>query len=473
MVEVWPVILSGGAGERLWPLSRKLYPKQFQALTSDLSLFQECALRVGPDFGYQQPVIVCNDDHRFIAAEQLRLIGIEPATILLEPVSRNTAPAIAAAAEWIAQTDSDAVLAVFPSDHMIPDGAALRESLAEGAHLAAQGSIVALCVEPDSPHTGYGYIECGEASNDAGSTFPIRRFTEKPDQATAQKFLRQGDHRWNAGIFVFGARTLKEELGRFETEILTGINSAVAGAERDLDFLRLDGDAFATCPSISIDYAVMERTDKAMAVALDAGWHDVGSWSALWDVAPKDASGNATIGDVVLENVRNSYVRSESGLIAATGVEGLVVVATKDATYISRRDNADAARAVVSVLKEGARDELITHTRQYRPWGFFETLGEGPGFQVKHLCLNPGGKISLQKHMHRSEHWVAVSGNAKVTCDGSEFTLNGNESTYIPRGAVHRLENVGDEPLSIVEVQTGDELREDDIERFEDLYRRN
>jgi mannose-1-phosphate guanylyltransferase/mannose-6-phosphate isomerase len=473
MADIWPVILSGGSGERLWPLSRKLYPKQFQALTGDLSLFQECAMRVGPNFGYRHPVIVCNDDHRFIAAEQLRLIGIDPATILLEPVSRNTAPAIAAAATWITQADTDAVMAVFPSDHMIPDGAALRKALGQAAVLAAQGSIVALCVEPDSAHTGYGYIECGEATDDSGSTFPIRRFTEKPNHETAQKFFRQGDYLWNAGIFLFGARSLRKELERFEADIIPGVEEAVTSAERDLDFLRLDMDAFATCPSISIDFAVMERTDKAMAVVLEAGWHDVGSWNALWDVSLKDASNNVTIGDVVLEDVRNSYVRAEAGLVAATGVDGLVIVVTKDATYISRKDNEDAARVVVSILKEKDRDELNTHTRQYRPWGFFENLGDGPGFQVKHLCLNPGAKISLQKHSHRSEHWVTVSGNASVTCDGREFTLKENESTYIPLGAVHRLENSSAEPISIVEVQTGDELCEDDIERFEDLYQRD
>lgn len=472
MADIWPVILSGGSGERLWPLSRKLYPKQFQALTGDLSLFQECARRVGPDFGYRPPLVICNDDHRFIAAEQLRLAGIQPETILLESVSRNTAPAIAAGAVLLRQNDSEAIMAIFPSDHLIPDGAALRAALDAGAVLAAEGAIVALCVAPDRPHTGYGYIECGAAADDAGTSFNIERFVEKPDDDTARDFLRQGNYRWNAGIFLFSARTLLAELAKFEPEIVAGAEAAVTGAERDMDFLRLDADAFATCPSISIDYAVMERTDKTMAVVLDAGWHDVGSWDALWEVGDKDADGNVTFGDVVLEDVRDSYVRSDAGLVAATGVEGLVVVASKDATFISRKDNAEAARAIVGVLKRSSRDELITHTRQYRPWGFFEVMGMGPGFQVKHLSLNSGAKISLQKHHHRAEHWVVVSGSAQVTCDDREFMLNENESTYIPRGAVHRLENISAAPISIVEVQTGDELREDDIERFEDLYRR-
>ena len=472
MADIWPVILSGGSGERLWPLSRKLYPKQFQALTGDLSLFQECARRVGPDFGYRPPLVICNDDHRFIAAEQLRLAGIQPETILLESVSRNTAPAIAAGAVLLRQNDSEAIMAIFPSDHLIPDGAALRAALDAGAVLAAEGAIVALCVAPDRPHTGYGYIECGAAADDAGTSFNIERFVEKPDDDTARDFLRQGNYRWNAGIFLFSARTLLAELAKFEPEIVAGAEAAVTGAERDMDFLRLDADAFATCPSISIDYAVMERTDKTMAVVLDAGWHDVGSWDALWEVGDKDADGNVTFGDVVLEDVRDSYVRSDAGLVAATGVEGLVVVASKDVTFISRKDNAEAARAIVGVLKRSSRDELITHTRQYRPWGFFEVMGMGPGFQVKHLSLNSGAKISLQKHHHRAEHWVVVSGSAQVTCDDREFMLNENESTYIPRGAVHRLENISAAPISIVEVQTGDELREDDIERFEDLYRR-
>ena len=472
MADIWPVILSGGSGERLWPLSRKLYPKQFQALTGDLSLFQECAQRVGPDFGFRPPLIICNDDHRFIAAEQLRLAEIQPDTILLEPVSRNTAPAIAAGAVRLRQSDPEATMAVFPSDHMIPDGAALRAALDEGAALAAQGSIVALCVTPDRPHTGYGYIECGAAANDAGTSFKIARFVEKPDEATAQDFLHQGNYRWNAGIFLFSARTLLEELAKFEPEIVTGAEAAVDGAERDLDFLRLDADAFAACPSISIDYAVMERTDKSMAVVLDSGWHDVGSWDALWEVGEKDADGNVSIGDVVLKDVTDSYVRSDAGLVAAADVDGLVVVATQDVTFISRKKCAEAARAVVDVLKKTDRDELITHTRQFRPWGGFEVLGDGPGFQIKHLSLNPGAKISLQKHNHRAEHWVVVSGSARVTCDDREFTLSKNESTYISRGSVHRLENAGLEPISIVEVQTGEELREDDIERFEDLYRR-
>ena len=338
--------------------------------------------------------------------------------------------------------------------------------------MAAEGSIVALCVAPDRPHTGYGYIECGVVANDAGTSFNIERFVEKPDETTAEDFLRQGNYRWNAGIFLFSARTLLEELAKFESEIVAGAEAAVAGAERDMDFLRLEADAFAACPSISVDYAVMERTGKSMAVVLDAGWHDVGSWDALWEVAPKDADGNVSVGDVVLEDVRDSYVRSDAGLVAAIGVDELVIVATRDATYISRKDYADVGKRVVSRLKQADRDEVMTHTRQYRPWGFFEVLGEGAGFQVKHLSLNPGAKISLQKHYHRADHWVMVSGSAGVTCDDQEYVLSENESTNIPRGAVHRLEISSGDPIRIVEVQTGDELREDDIERFEDLYRR-
>lgn len=472
MAEIWPVILSGGSGERLWPLSRKLYPKQFQALTSDLSLFQECAKRVAPEFGYRSPLVICNDEHRFIAAEQLRLIGVQPDAILLEPVGRNTAPAIAAGAVRISQHDPDAIMAVFPSDHLISDGKALRAALADGAALAAEGAIVAFCVEPDRPHTGYGYIACGEPANGSGTAFKIEKFIEKPDEATAKDLLRQGNHRWNAGIFMFSAGTLLEELARFEPEIVTGAQQAVADARQDLDFLRMDEDTFAACPSISIDYALMERTEKSAAVLLDAGWRDLGSWDALWEVGHKDESGNVTVGDVVLEDVTDSYIRSDAGLVTATGIEGLVVVATKDATFIGRKDDAEAARAVVGQLKAAERNELLSHTGQYRPWGHYEVLGEGPGFQVKHLCLNPRAKISLQRHNHRSEHWVMVSGAARVTCDDDEMVLAENESTFIPLGALHRLENPGDQAISIVEVQTGDELREEDIERFEDLYRR-
>ena len=472
MDDVWPVILSGGSGERLWPLSRKLYPKQFQALTGELSLFQECAERVSPAFGFRQPVIVCNDDHRFIAAEQLRLIGIEPATILLEPVSRNTAPAIAAAAEWVAQFNLDAVLAVFPSDHMIPDGEALRKSLGEGAILAAHGSIVALCVEPQSAHAGYGYIECGEAFNDAGSVFPIRRFTEKPEPAAAQEFLRQGDHRWNAGIFMFSVRILLEELSVFEPAVVTGAEKAVATAQSDLDFLRLGVNAFEACPAISIDYALMERTDRGVAVRLDSGWHDLGSWDALWAIGEKDEKGNVISGDVMLENVSDSYVRSDAGLVTVSGVGGMVVVVTKDATFISKRDNVDATRLVVDILKQAERGELNTHRGQFRPWGYYEILGSGPGFLVKHLTLKPGAKISLQKHHLRAEHWIVTSGTAHVLCNGEDFRLGESESTFIPSGAVHRLENTSSRPISIIEVQTGGELREDDIERLEDAYQR-
>ena len=453
-------------------MSRKLYPKQFQALTTDLSLFQECARRVGCEHGYRAPIVICNDDHRFIAAEQLRLVEVQPEAILLEPVSRNTAPAIAAAAVWLSRKDPDAVMAVFPSDHVISDGDAFRVAINDGATLASDGYMVAFCVEPDRPHTGYGYIKCGPAVNGSEAAFTIEQFVEKPSRDKAEEFLRQGVYRWNAGIFMFSVRTMLDELSELQPAIVAGAEAAATTADEDLSFLRLNAQAFESCPSISIDHALMEKTDRGVAVRLDAGWHDVGSWDALWDIGAKDAKGNVAVGDVTLENVSNSYVRSEAGLIAVTGIEDLVVIATRDATFIGPREDTDAARAIVDVLKSADRGELTTHTRQYRPWGYYEVLGGGPGFQVKHLSLNPGAKISLQKHEHRSEHWVAVSGSARVACGDKAFTLRENESTYIPKGAKHRLENIQDQPISIVEVQTGDELREDDIVRFEDLYRR-
>ena len=472
MSDIWPVILSGGVGNRLWPLSRKRYPKQFQALTGGSSLFQETARRVAPEFGFPPPVVVCNEEHRFIAAEQLRLIDIEPQTLLLEPVSRNTAPAIAAAAGWLRRRDPDAVMAVFHSDHAIPDGAALRAALAEGAELAAGGRMVTLCVDPDRPHTGYGYIHCGAPLNAAGTAYRIEAFVEKPDEARARELLDGGDHRWNAGIFLFNARALLRELARFEPEIVARTGEALAKARSDLGFLRLEPEEFTACPTISIDHALMERTGEGAAVRLDGSWHDVGSWEALWRAGDRDERGNVSVGDVTLSDVADSYIRADAGLVAAVRVDGLVVVATEDVVFVGRKDDPEAPRAAVELLEGAAREEVVVHTRDYRPWGYFDRLGKDAGFQVKHLRLSPGARLSLQRHKHRAEHWVVVSGRARVTCGDVVTILEENESTFIPLGAVHRLEAVGDTPLSLVEVQTGDELREDDIERFEDVYQR-
>ena len=471
-MDIWPLILAGGSGERLWPVSRRAYPKQFQSLHAGPSLLQECALRMRQLDGARPPVAICGAAHQFITAEQLRLADIKPAAILLEPERRNTAPAIAAGTYWISRSQPDAIVAAMPSDHMLADGAALRRAAADAAGLAAQGKIVAVGVEPRYPSTGFGYIRQGEPLNEAGTACRVERFTEKPDLPTAEQFLRDGGYWWNAGIFVFAARTLLDELERHAPDIAAGARDAVDRAAEDLEFLRLDPEAFAGCPSISIDYALMEKTDEGAAVRLDSAWSDIGSWEGVWDAGEKDADGNVAVGDVLLDGVRDSYVRSDTGLIAVQDVEGLVVVATADATLVSGKGNAEAMRSIVRVLTDAGRTEADVHARQYRPWGHFETLGSGPGFLVKRLQINPGSSISLQKHQHRAEHWVVVQGEAQVTRDDETFALRSNESVYIPKGAVHRIENLTDAPVLIVEVQTGEELREDDIVRLEDQYQR-
>ncbi len=471
-MELFPLILAGGSGERLWPISRRSHPKQYQTLHTNQSLLQECALRMLDLDSARPPTIICSEAHRFITAEQLRLAGIAPAAILLEPERRNTAPAIAAGASWIGRAQPDAIIAAVPSDHMLTDGTALQHTIAEAAELAAQGRIVAIGVKPRYPSTGFGYIRQGEPLNAAGTACRVERFTEKPDTQTAERFLRDGGYWWNAGIFVFAARTLLDELERHAPAVAAGGRAAVDRAVEDLEFLRLEPDAFAGCPSISIDYALMEKTAEGAAVRLDSAWSDIGSWEGVWDASEKDADGNVAIGDVLLDGVRDSYVRSDAGLLAVQDVEGLVAVATEDATLVSGKGNADAMRTIVRRLTEVGRDEADVHVRQYRPWGHFETLGSGPGFLVKRLQINPGASISLQKHQHRAEHWVVVQGQAQVTRDDETFALSSNESVYIPKGAVHRIENLTDTPALIVEVQTGEELREDDIIRFEDKYRR-
>lgn len=471
-MELWPLILAGGSGERLWPVSRRSYPKQYQALHSDRSLLQECALRMRGLDGARPPTVICGAAHRFITAEQLRQAGVAPAAILLEPERRNTAPAIAAGACWIARARPEAIVAAVPSDHMLADGAALQQAMADAAELAAQGRIVAIGVEPRSPSTSFGYIQQGEPLNAASTACRVERFTEKPDLPTAEKFLRDGGYWWNAGIFVFAAHTLLEQLEQHAPNVATGARAAVADAAEDLEFLRLAPDAFAGCPSISIDYALMEKTAEGAAVRLDSAWSDIGSWAGVWEAGDKDAHGNVTVGDVLLDGVRDSYVRSDVGLLAVQNVERLAVVATADATLVSGKGSAEAMRAIVRRLTEAGRDEADVHARQYRPWGSFETLGSGPGFLVKRLQINPGASISLQKHRHRAEHWVVVQGEAQITRDDETFTLHSNESVYIPKGAVHRIENRTDAPALIVEVQTGEELREDDIIRIEDQYRR-
>ena len=467
-----PVILCGGSGTRLWPLSRAMLPKQFLPLASDKTMVQETALRVAGIPGAAGVTVVSHLEQRFLAAEQLRAVGCPPVLHLLEPEARNTAPAIAAAALCIAREDPNALLLVLPSDHAIGNVAAFRAAVGRAAALAARGKLVTFGIVPASAATGYGYIRRGAAEAGVEAAFAVAEFVEKPDAPRARRFVEGGEHYWNSGMFLFGARRFLDELGRLRPKILASVESAVQKAARDLDFVRLDAQAFASCPSESVDYAVMEHTRDAAVLAADFDWSDVGSWSALWDLAPKDGQGNSVRGDVYLEAARGCYVRAEERLVAAVGVQDLVIVETSDAVLVAGKAHAQDVKLAVDHLKASRREEHIWHRRVYRPWGYYESIDSGPTFQVKRLMVKPGSRISLQLHRRRAEHWVVVSGQARVTRDDEVLTLGPNQSTYIPLGAKHRLENPGSEPLFVVEVQSGDYLGEDDIERFADDYRR-
>jgi mannose-1-phosphate guanylyltransferase / mannose-6-phosphate isomerase len=464
-----PVILCGGSGTRLWPLSRSLLPKQFLPLAGARTMLQETALRLSGLREAGPPVIVSHVEHRFLAAEQLREAGSAASLHILEPEGRNTAPAVAAAALCVARQDGDALLLVLPSDHVIRDTARFHDAVRRAAQLAARGKLVTFGIVPTGPATGYGYIRRGQP-DDQG--FAVAAFVEKPDEARAQAFLAEGGYYWNSGMFLFGARRYLEELRRFRPDILDSVEAAVEKAALDLDFLRLDAGEFARCPADSVDYAVMERTRDAAVVAADFDWSDVGSWTALWELAPKDAHGNSVRGDVYLDQVTNSYVRAEQRLVAAVGVRDLVIIETDDAVLVAHKDRAQDVKQAVEHLKATKREEHISHSRVYRPWGYYESIDDGAAYQVKRLMLKPGCRISLQRHRRRAEHWVVVAGRAKVTRGADEMLLGPNQSTYIPLGARHRLENVGDEPLYVIEVQSGDYFGEDDIERFDDDYRR-
>jgi mannose-1-phosphate guanylyltransferase/mannose-6-phosphate isomerase len=466
-----PVILSGGSGTRLWPVSRESFPKQLWPLVSDRTMMQETASRAaGAKFA--PPVVVCNNEHRFLIAEQLRAVGIHDARIVLEPVGRNSAPAIAAAAELVAEEDPDAVLWMMAADASIADLPALYEALDEAVAAARAGYVVTFGMKPTSPETGYGYIELGAPLSDAPGVHAVARFLEKPDAATAERFLRDGRHLWNSGMFVFTARTLLQEIETHAPEILPPVQQAVKARTTDLDFIRLGAEAFAASPSISLDYAVAERTHKAAVVPADLGWSDVGSWSALWDLGSKDAAGNVALGDVVLEGAEDCYVRSDGMLAAVVGLKDTVVVVTEDAVLAMHRSMAQDVKKVVDRLKAAGRPEATAHNRAYRPWGFYESLTQGDRFQVKRIVVTPGRKLSLQSHYHRAEHWVVVNGTARVTRDQDVVILRENESIYLPLGCVHRLENPGKIPLTLIEVQSGAYLGEDDIVRIEDTYGR-
>jgi len=467
-----PVILSGGSGTRLWPVSRESFPKQLWPLVSERTMVQETVLRAR-GAGFAPPIVVCNHEHRFLIAEQLRAVGVADTRIMLEPVGRNSAPAIAAAAMLVADSDPDAVLWMMAADSAIRDPAALHAALDVAATAARAGRVVTFGMRPTAPETGYGYIEIGDALRDAPGAHAVARFREKPDATLAARFVADGRHLWNSGMYVFTARTLLEELEHHAPDVLPPVRQAVAERTDDLDFIRLGEAGFAACPSISLDYAVAERTNRAAVVPADIGWSDVGSWSALWDLGAKDDAGNVALGDVLLENAENCYVRSDGMLAAVVGLRDAVVVVTADAVLAMHRDHAQDVKQVVERLKQMGRPQAVAHNRTYRPWGFYECLIQGDRFQVKRLVVTPGGKLSLQSHFHRAEHWVVVNGTARVTRDGETVILRENESTYLPLGCVHRLENPGKIPLTLIEVQSGAYLGEDDIVRLDDNYGRS
>ena len=466
MLPILPVILSGGSGSRLWPLSREAYPKQFLPLVGDNTMLQATWLRVAPIAG-RKPIVVANQEHRFMAAEQLRESKAEPEALILEPIGRNTAPAIAIAALYALRAGEDALLLVLPSDHEIGDENAFRRAVGVGAAAAQGGKLVTFGVVPAGPETGYGYVKAQLGD----SVRAVERFVEKPNLATAREYVASGEYFWNSGMFLFKASRYLDELRKFNPSMMSACEQALEQASIDQDFIRLSPAAFAACPSDSIDYAVMERTQDAVVVPLDAGWSDVGSWSALWEVSDKDANGNAHHGDVIEIDCRNTYAYG-SRLIALVGLEDVVVVETDDAVMVGHRDRVQDVKELVSQIKKEGRSEAAAHRKVYRPWGAYDSIDNGSRFQVKCITVKPGAVLSLQMHHHRAEHWIVVSGTAEVTRGDEIILLTENQSTYIPLGVTHRLRNPGKLPLELIEVQSGSYLGEDDIVRFEDQYGR-
>ncbi|MBF0463045.1 MAG: mannose-1-phosphate guanylyltransferase/mannose-6-phosphate isomerase [Magnetococcales bacterium] len=476
-----PVILSGGSGTRLWPLSREAYPKQFLALFGDRSLFQATLDRLRGVSDCGPPMLVCNEQHRFLVAEQLRVLGVTDATILLEPMGRNTAPATACAAFSALSRDPDALLLVLPSDHLIRDVAALHQALAAGRQAAEQGRLVTFGIVPTRPETGFGYIRRGRLLHEWSATtdevpqqalFTVSAFVEKPDRETAQTYLDSDEYYWNSGMFLFRADRFLQELQRLAPMVWSACLQAVAQAKTAFDFIFLDAAAFAASPSDSIDYSIMEKTTDSVVIPLQAGWNDVGTWSALWEEGNQDEAGNVLLGDVMTKDVIRSFIHSESRLVVAIGMADHIIVETSDAVLVAHRTQVQDVKTLVNRLQVLGRDEVVSHRHVYRPWGSYECVDHAPRFQVKRIIVNPGAKLSLQRHHHRAEHWVVVKGTARVTKGEETFLLSEDQSTYIPLGVIHRLENPGRIPLELIEVQSGSYLGEDDIVRLEDHYGR-
>ncbi|MEL6373407.1 MAG: mannose-1-phosphate guanylyltransferase/mannose-6-phosphate isomerase [Pseudomonadota bacterium] len=474
MSAIFPVILSGGSGTRLWPLSRAMYPKQFiNFFNGDgRSFLGDTLARLDRGNGFREPILLANNDHRFLVKEELDESGLDARSIILEPIARNTAPAIAVAALAASAEDANAIIVVMPSDHVIEHPERFAIAVANAAKVAATGRLVLFGIKPSSPHTGYGYIRQGDTVEGFSGAFKVAAFYEKPDKATAESYLADGNFFWNSGIFVLHARTFLEEIGRLEPKILEAAQSALANAGDDLGFTRLDAHAFAQSPSISVDYAVMERTSAAAMLPIDVGWNDVGSWSSLWEIAKKDADNNYVHGDAILEDTTDCYIHAEKALVSTIGVKDLVVVETPDAILVADKARTQDVSTVVKRLRQSNRKEQEQHLRNLRPWGYFETLNIAGRFQVKKLHVKPGGKLSMQMHHHRSEHWIVVQGTAKVVIGDIEKLVRENESVYIFATQWHRLENPGKVPLELIEVQIGTYLGEDDIVRTDDVYHR-
>jgi mannose-1-phosphate guanylyltransferase len=461
--------MAGGSGTRLWPLSRSLFPKQFLALSSNLSMLQQTVQRTS-GLACSKSILLCNEEHRFLVAEQLRAIDYVEARIILEPAGRNTAPAIALAAFDIVANQNDSIMMVMAADHVIENQSAFEESVSNAIKLARADKLVTFGIVPNEPETGYGYIKRGEQS--FSNSYHVSAFVEKPNLATAQDYLNSGDYYWNSGMFMFKASIYLSALKKYAPEIFEACEKAYLAKSEDLDFIRAGTEAFLSSPDVSIDYAIMEHTADAVVVPMDAGWSDLGSWSALWDIDTKDSSQNSTNGDVVLHNTKGSLVHATSRLVSTVGVEDLIIVETKDAVLVASKDQVQDVKEIVKKLKSDARTEFMHHREVYRPWGKYDSIDNGERYQVKRITVKPGAKLSVQMHHHRAEHWIVVSGTAKVTNGESEILLTENQSTYIPVGVIHALENPGKVPLELIEVQSGSYLGEDDIVRFEDKYGR-